>query len=226
MIVLNLELDNIYSFKDFKVNFSYPKRVIKSTIEGEYLKERPNFRYRKAVILMGSNGSGKTTLGRALLRIFRFIELGDFSFIREMIGNPSKPASFSIDFVNGDNVLNRLVFESRKEDEKSLLNIIDDLQKEKNKWVEKYNDLGQDFDQLKAENEELKHEVELMMYCESCKIDEYKQTLTEIKDMCSEINCESLMQNYWCGNTDFKMGCCEKLFKKQILQKISEVENE
>ena len=120
MIVLNLELDNIYSFKDFKVNFSYPKRVIKSTIEGEYLKERPNFRYRKAVILMGSNGSGKTTLGRALLRIFRFIELGDFSFIREMIGNPSKPASFSIDFVNGDNVLNRLVFESRKEDEKSL----------------------------------------------------------------------------------------------------------
>ena len=85
------------------------------------------------------------------------------------------------------------------------------------------------YKQLKAkeqECEELKHEVELMMDCESCKIDEYKQTLTEIKDMCSEINCESLMQNYWCGNTDFKMGCCEKLFKKQILQKISGVENE
>ena len=47
-----------------------------------------------------------------------------------------------------------------KEDEKSLLNIIDDLQKEKNKWVEKYNDLGQDFDQLKAENEELKKQLE------------------------------------------------------------------
>ena len=54
----------------------------------------------------------------------------------------------------------------------------------------------------------------------------YKQTLTEIKDMCSEMNCESLMQNSWCGNTDFKMGCCEKLFKKQILQKISECEVE
>ena len=55
-----------------------------------------------------------------------------------------------------------------------------------------------------------------------------KNCLTEIKDMCSEINCESLMQNSWCGNTDFKMGCCEKLFKKQILQKINEceVENE
>ena len=44
--------------------------------------------------------------------------------------------------------------------------------------------------------------------------------------MCSEMNCESLMQNSWCGNTDFKMGCCEKLFKKQILQKISEVLND
>ena len=54
------------------------------------------------------------------------------------------------------------------------------------------------------------------------------KTLIEIKEMCSEINCESLMQNSWCGNTDFKMGCCEKLFKKQILQKINEceVENE
>ena len=53
--------------------------------------------------------------------------------------------------------------------------------------------------------------------------EKFKNCLTEIKDMCSEINCESLMQNSWCGNTDFKMGCCEKLFKKQILQKISEV---
>ena len=89
-------------------------------------------------------------------------------------------------------------------------------------------DLQEQLKRKEQECEELKHEVELMMDCESCKIDEYKQTLTEIKDMCSEMNCESLMQNSWCGNTDFKMGCCEKLFKKQILQKIREyeVENE
>lgn len=60
----------------------------------------------------------------------------------------------------------------------------------------------------------------------SDELDQLKQTLTEIKDMCSEMNCESLMQNSWCGNTDFKMGCCEKLFKKQILQVISEVSND
>ena len=52
-----------------------------------------------------------------------------------------------------------------KEDERYLLNVIDHLQKQKNEWEEKYNDLGQDFDQLKAENEKL------------------KQTLTEIKEI-------------------------------------------
>lgn len=109
MVILNLELDNIYSFKDFKINFSYPKKVVKTTIEGEYLKDRPNFRYKKAVILMGANATGKTTIGRALLRIFKFIEMGDPAFILSMVGDLNKPASLSMDFVNGDNILNRIV---------------------------------------------------------------------------------------------------------------------
>lgn len=76
--------------------------------------------------------------------------------------------------------------------------------------------------QLKLENEHLSEkEEEAKHYLEEA--EKFKNCLTEIKDMCSEINCESLMQNSWCGNTDFKMGCCEKLFKKQTLQKISEV---
>ena len=33
------------------------------------------------------------------------------------------------------------------------------------------------------ECEELKHEVELMMDCASCKVDEYKKTLAEIKEI-------------------------------------------
>lgn len=58
-----------------------------------------------------------------------------------------------------------------KEDEKSLLNVIDHLQKTKNEWEEKYNDLGQDFDQLQAKERECY---------------KYKQTLTEIKDYCNK----------------------------------------
>ena len=57
---------------------------------------------------------------------------------------------------------------------------------------------------------------------DSC--NKYVQTLAEIKDICSEMNCESLMQNSWCGNTDFKMGCCEKVLKRQLLQVINESE--
>ena len=46
------------------------------------------------------------------------------------------------------------------------MNIIDDLQKEKNKWVEKYNDLGQDFDQLKQTLTEIKEIAE--PFCNAC----------------------------------------------------------
>ena len=102
------------------------------------------------------------------------------------------------------------------------------------------NEAGEIVAELKAECKELKEKVKELnqgwIDCDKERnlqeansefrqrvINRYKRTLTEIKDMCSEMNCESLMQNSWCGNTDFKMGCCEKLFKKQILQKISEV---
>ena len=52
MIIMNLELDNIYGFKDFKMNFAYPKRIVGSTIENEHLPLRPNFRYKKVNIIM------------------------------------------------------------------------------------------------------------------------------------------------------------------------------
>lgn len=108
MIILNVELDNIYGFRNFQMNFSYPKKIVNSMIEEEWLAGRPNFRYKKAVILMGANATGKTSLGKALLNIFSFIH------------NPIPPAdlwetvqigetgTFSIDFVNNDYVLHRV----------------------------------------------------------------------------------------------------------------------
>ena len=60
-----------------------------------------------------------------------------------------------------------------KEDEKSLLNVIDHLQKTKNEWEEKYNDLGQDFDQLQAKERECY---------------KYKQTLDIIEEYCMQCN--------------------------------------
>lgn len=53
MIVLDIRTDNFYSFKDFHMNMSYPKKTVNSYIPDEYLMERPNFRYKKINILLG-----------------------------------------------------------------------------------------------------------------------------------------------------------------------------
>ena len=74
MIILNIELNNIYGFNDFKMNLTYPKKIVNSIIEDEHLAGRERFRYKKAVVLMGANASGKTSLGKALRNIFALME--------------------------------------------------------------------------------------------------------------------------------------------------------
>ena len=81
-------------------------------------------------------------------------------------------------------------------------------------------------EQLQAkeqECEELKHEVELMMDCASCKVDEYKKTLAEIKEICE--NNDELQGDFNVVDCDkYKLG--KHNLANKILQKISEVENE
>ncbi|MDT4761800.1 AAA family ATPase [Sphaerochaeta sp. PS] len=99
MIVMNLSLNNIYSFNDFTINMAYPKKIVNSTIENEFLSGCPNFRYKKLVILMGANASGKTTLGRALMGIYNFISKKVPDHVVSCINDKNKDAFFSIDFV-------------------------------------------------------------------------------------------------------------------------------
>ena len=106
MIVLDLELKEIYGFNDFHINFSYPKKIVNSIIDQEHLKGRERFRYKKAVILMGANATGKTSLGKALLRIFGYMTDGNPTPLYEMVAGDK--GYFSIDFVNGDYRLQRL----------------------------------------------------------------------------------------------------------------------
>lgn len=107
MIVLDLTLNNIYGFSDFHINFTYPKKIVNSLIKSEHLAERPYFRYKKAVVLMGANATGKTSLGKALSRIFKFINTGNTALLLEML-TPDTTGSFSIDFVNNGFTLHRL----------------------------------------------------------------------------------------------------------------------
>ena len=105
---MNLILNNIFSFNDFTINMAYPKRIVNSSIENEFLSERPNFRYKKLIVLMGANASGKTTLGRALMGIFNFISKKTPDPITSCINDKTKSASFSVEFVANSQTLYRI----------------------------------------------------------------------------------------------------------------------
>ena len=107
MIVLNAKLNRIYGFDDFEVDFTYPKKVVGSLIEDEFLEGRERFRYKKAVILMGTNATGKTSFGKALLRIFEFVQTANIARLQEL-RTGSEDAGFQVDFVNGGYILHRL----------------------------------------------------------------------------------------------------------------------
>lgn len=107
MIVLDVRLDHILGFNDFHINFTYPRRILNSAIENEHLKDRPSFRYKKAVILMGANATGKTSLGIVLSKIFQFINTANSSLLHDLIA-PNSTGTFTIDFVNEGYVMHRL----------------------------------------------------------------------------------------------------------------------
>ncbi|MCH4080513.1 MAG: ATP-binding protein [Eubacterium sp.] len=90
------------------MNLSYPKKIVNSFIENEYLTERPNFRYKKAIILLGANASGKTSLGRMLEYILNLIEWKDPSRLYDSVADMSRQAKFSVDFLIDEPVLYRV----------------------------------------------------------------------------------------------------------------------
>lgn len=108
MVVLSVCLDNLLLFNDFHLSLSYPKKIVGSSISEEYLLDRPNFRYRKLIVLMGANATGKTALGKTLMAIFNFIKYREAGFIFKLVDNTMKPASFSIDLAFPNHVLYRV----------------------------------------------------------------------------------------------------------------------
>lgn len=107
MIILDVTLKHVYGFDDFHINFSYPRKLSTSLLGDETLKGRDRFRYKKAVILMGTNATGKTSLGRALLTIFRSVREANEAVLRDLAsGNAA--AEFQVDFVNEGYTLQRL----------------------------------------------------------------------------------------------------------------------
>lgn len=108
MVILDLKLNNFLLFHDFSVNLAYPKKIVHSTISNEHLAGRPNFRYKKIIVLMGANASGKTALGKILRGIFNFISRKEANSILPLIDNHLQQASFSIDLAFSNNMLYRI----------------------------------------------------------------------------------------------------------------------
>ena len=152
MIVLNLELDNLFGFEDFKINFSYPKKVENSSIKDEFLKDRPNFRYKKVNILLGANSTGKTSIGKAMMAIFNFLNKKEIVAISQYIRNIKKEISFSIDFIlDGKNILYRANLKYKKENENEKVNL--ELYKANILKNDSYETTSERFEKINLENE-------------------------------------------------------------------------
>lgn len=99
MIIMNIEIDNFFAFRKFKMNMSYPKRIVDSYIEGEFLQGRDNFRYKKVNIIMGANATGKTSLAQMLMCVFNFIHRKEATKLLSKVCDETKKATFSMDFI-------------------------------------------------------------------------------------------------------------------------------
>lgn len=110
MILMDVKLHNIYAFKNFHANFSYPKKIVNTTIEGEYLNNFSNFRYKKVNILMGTNASGKTTFGKAIIALFNFIQRNNPTLLVNAANLKQGSAIVECDFVEEDNNGNQRLF--------------------------------------------------------------------------------------------------------------------
>ena len=117
MIIMDLKVDNMYGFKNFYMNMSYPKRIVDSTIDGEFLEERPNFRYKKLNIIMGTNATGKTSLGKVLIAFTNYFQDGLYGRFINIISNEQRKASLVVDFVTDDNRLYRFSFNANPKSE-------------------------------------------------------------------------------------------------------------
>ena len=107
MIILKIKANNVYNFRDFTLDFSYPKKIINSTIGDEYLEGYPNFRFKKAVILMGSSATGKTCLGRLISKIALCVNSKNGDHLKDIAKDN---ACVELCFLNGSPILYKLVF--------------------------------------------------------------------------------------------------------------------
>jgi len=99
MIFLRLKVDNLYMFQDATIDFTYSRRVKGSLVEGEYLEEFPQVRFKRVCVIMGPNAAGKTTLGRLMCSINNYLFGIPVKEVRENIYDSNRPAFVDLLYV-------------------------------------------------------------------------------------------------------------------------------
>ena len=148
MPIMNIKLDNILSFHDFSINFSYPKRLSTSLVTNEYLEECTSFRYKKINIFIGTNACGKTSLMRCIWNILLFWNKQESHFILDLIHDDTRHANIEVDVVE-DNYLYRMKIKASS--------IIDDKRKLEIAYHKIKLTKGSSYETLKAELDEAEY---------------------------------------------------------------------
>ena len=102
MVVLSLELNHVFGFNDFKMNFSYPRKLNTNIIENEHLNEFTSFRYKKLNVIFGANATGKTSLIKTIWYLAVFLNQKNPEYIRKMINFNYSESTINFDFVDSN----------------------------------------------------------------------------------------------------------------------------
>ena len=109
MIILSVYCDNLYMFRDFKVDFTYNKKIKHPLAENDALFENSRIKVRKNFVILGGNASGKTTFGKLLCIICNYvlgrsIDEEPYLSIEKVRYDKSKNAKFIVEFVIKENL--------------------------------------------------------------------------------------------------------------------------
>ena len=157
MVVLDVKLHNFYAFRNFHINFTYPKKILDSSIANETLPSRPNFRYKKINILLGANASGKTTFGRMLMKIFNFIDKKNFEYVTDSVCDVNEEAYFAVDLASKNCNFYRVVCRilPQKDGKYSVGNVQLAIQKEQILARDSYESCVRRIERLEVDNQDI-----------------------------------------------------------------------
>lgn len=108
MVIFGIKIDNYCGFSEFAADFSYPKKIVNSSLGDEHLEGYEKMRYRKINILSGANASGKTSFGKVLNAVFVLIGNKNPSMLQSLIASRSRDAEIEMDFHIGSKFIYRI----------------------------------------------------------------------------------------------------------------------